>query len=67
MKVEIEIVTVSSARKQHKCAYCDGVIRAGNSYTKFMSRLDSERFPIAVNICSSHTTGLIPLSLILRR
>lgn len=67
MKVEIEIVKVGSAKKSHVCAYCTGKIGAGQSYTKLMSRLEDERFPVAVKICSSHQVGLVPLSLIMKR
>lgn len=67
MKVDIEIVKVGSARKQHTCAYCNGKITISQSYTKIMSRLEEERFPVAINICGSHKVDLVPLSLILRR
>jgi biotin synthase-related radical SAM superfamily protein len=67
MKVEIEIVKVSSARKIHTCAYCNAKINSGQSYTKLMSRLEEERFPVQINICSTHQAVLVPLSLVLRR
>lgn len=67
MKADIEIVTVSAARKEHKCAYCAGKVTKNQSYTKILSRLEDERFPVAIVICSIHQPGLVPLSLILRR
>lgn len=67
MKVDIEIVKVGSARKKHTCAYCNGQIMANQSYTKILSRLETERFPVPINICSTHKPELVPLSLILRR
>ena len=67
MKLDLEVVKVGAARKQHACAYCNGTIAIGKAYTKLMSRLEDERFPVAINICSSHQVGLVPLSLVMRR
>jgi hypothetical protein len=67
MKVELEIVKVGSARKQHTCAYCNNKVTSGQGYTKIMSRLEDERFPVAIVICGSHQVELVPLSLIMRR
>ena len=67
MKVDLEVIQIASARTNHKCAYCGENITKSRSYTKILSRLDTERFPIAIKICSSHQVGLVPLSLLLRR
>lgn len=67
MKIDIEIVNVAAAKKEHKCAYCEGVCLKGKPYTKLLSRLETERFPVAIPICSSHKPELIPLAIILKR
>lgn len=67
MKIDIEVVKVGAARKQHTCGYCNGKIAKGQSYNKLLSRLETERFPVAIEVCSSHQIGLVPLSLLLKR
>ena len=64
-ELDLVITKVSKARTPHVCAYCNGVIKAGEHYMKFTVRHKRERFPKDKAVCNSHKPELIPLSVVL--
>lgn len=67
IEVDITVKEVKAAQRMHECDYCKAKIGRNTGYTCITSRLKTERFPVTIKICSSHSITLIPLGILLDR